>query len=171
MNYVFNRHKNAKKNVRSIMSMSLGGGYSLAMNRAIETMIKNSDTFYVVVAAGNENEDVKDTSPASARGILTVMAMDINDERAYFSNYGEMASLYSTGVDIESTIPNGKTAVYSGTSMACPVVVGVLNHYLDMYPQLNMKKIKRKILKDATKDIIKSNPENTSNLMVYLKRN
>ena len=99
------------------------------------------------------------------------MAMGENDKRAYFSNYGRTASLYGTGVNIESTIPGGKTDVYSGTSMACPSVVGVLNHYLDQFPHMNMKEIKAKMIDDATKDAIKGNPVNTPNLMVYLKRN
>lgn len=174
MDYVFKRHLEREKEnpkVRSIISMSLGGGYSGIMNRVVEKMVKKSNTFYIVVAAGNEAKDVKSTSPASARGILTVMAMGRHDERAYFSNYGPTASLYSTGVEVKSTIPGGKTAIYSGTSMATPALVGVLNHYLDMYPHLNMKQIKEKILSDATKDTIGGNPKNTPNLMVFLKRN
>ena len=173
LNYVFNRHiENGKTNLklRTIISMSLGGGKSLAMNSIVEKMVKTSDTFYIVVAAGNENQDVKNTSPASARGILTIMAMGRNDKRAYFSNFGRTASLYGTGVEIKSTIPGGKTAVYSGTSMACPAVVGVLNHYIDMYPKLNMRDIKEKILSDTTKDTIIGNPKNTPNLMVFLER-
>jgi len=174
MDYVFKRHLEREKEnpkVRSIISMSLGGGYSRIMNRVVEKMVKKSDTFYIVVAAGNEAKDVKSTSPASARGILTVMAMGRDDKRAYFSNYGPTASLYSTGVEVKSTIPGGKTAIYSGTSMATPALVGVLNHYLDMYPHLNMKQIKEKIFSDATKDTIIGNPKNTPNLMVFLKRN
>lgn len=174
MDYVFNRHvKNEKvnSNVRSIISMSLGGGKSVAMNRVVEKMVKTSNTFYIVVAAGNENQDIKSSSPASARGILTIMAMGKNDQRAYFSNFGRTASLYSTGVEVKSTIPGGKTAVYSGTSMACPAAVGVLNHYLDMYPELNMERVKAKILEDATKDTIEGNPKNTPNIMLFLKRN
>jgi hypothetical protein len=173
MEYAFNRHlENEKKNpnVRSIISMSLGGGYSLAMNRAVEKMVRTSNTFYITVAAGNENQNIKSSSPASAKGILTIMAMGRDDQRAYFSNYGS-ASFYSTGVEVKSTIPDGKTAVYSGTSMACPAAVGVLNHYLDMYSSLNMKDIKNKMLEDATKDTIKGNPKQTPNLMVFLKRN
>ena len=173
INYVFNRHKQQVKenpNVRSIMSMSLGGGYSSAMNKAVEYMITNSNTFYIVVAAGNENQDACDTSPASAHGVLTINAMDQYDNRAYFSNYGVCTDIYSPGVDIQSTIPGGKTAVYSGTSMITPQNVGILNHYLDMYPNLNMKGIKDKILNDATKDTIKGNPKKTNNLMVYLNR-
>ena len=170
MNYVFKRHQKQPSNVRSIMSMSLGGGYSGAMNRVVERMAKSSDTFYIAVAAGNEDQDACKTSPASARGIFTVMAMDKNDDKAYFSNYGKCASVYAPGVNIESTVPNGKTAVYSGTSMSTPNLAGVLNHYIDQYPQMNMKQIKEKLLEDATKDTIENNPDNTPNLMVYLHR-
>lgn len=173
MNYVFNRHlENEKKNpnVRSIISMSLGGGYSMAMNRAVENMVRTSNTFYIVVASGNEDSDACRTSPASAKGILTVMAMGRDDKRAYFSNYGKCCNIYGTGVKVKSTIPGGKTAVYSGSSMACPEVVGVLNHYLDQFPQMNMKQIMSKMLEDATKDTIEGNPKNTPNLMSYIHR-
>lgn len=173
MNYVYNLHQKQSKenpNIRSIISMSLGGGYSKAMNKVVENMVTRSDTFYIVVASGNENQDACNTSPASALGILTVNAMDKYDNRAYFSNYGKCTDIYMPGVDIQSTIPGGKTAVYSGTSMSTPNLVGVLNHYLDMYPNLNMKAIKEKIFEDATKDTITGNPDRTNNLLGYLYR-
>ena len=173
MNYAFNRHlKNEKKNpnVRSIISMSLGGGFSAAMNRAVEKMVRTSNTFYIVVAAGNENQNACRTSPASAGGILTVMAMGRDDQRAYFSNYGKCCSIYGTGVEVKSTIPGGKTAVYSGSSMSAPEIVGVLNHYIDRFPNMNMIQIKEKMLEDATKDTIEGNPKNTPNLMSYIHR-
>lgn len=173
MNYAFNRHLEREKknsNVRSIISMSLGGGFSAAMNRAVENMVRTSNTFYIVVAAGNEDSDACRTSPASAKGILTIMAMGKDDQRAYFSNYGKCCSIYGTGVEVKSTIPGGKTAVYSGSSMACPEVVGTLNHYIDQFPHMNMKEIKAKMLEDATKDTIEGNPKNTPNLMSYINR-
>lgn len=174
LDYAFKRHiQNEKKNpkLRTILSMSLGGGYSKSMNMVVEKMIKTSDTFYIVVASGNENQSGCNSSPASARGVLTVNAMDKNDKRAYFSNFGPCTDIYSTGVYIESTIPDGKTAIYSGTSMACPAAVGVLNHVLDQNPHFNMKQLKEKILGDATKNTIEGNPKNTPNLMVFLQRN
>lgn len=173
MDYAFKRHLERSQNnpnIRSIMSMSLGGGYSLAMNRAVENMVKISNTFYIVVAAGNEDSDACRTSPASANGILTVMAMGKDDQRAYFSNYGKCCSIYGTGVEVKSTIPGGKTAVYSGSSMATPQIVGTLNHYLDQFPHMNMRDIKAKMLEDATKDTIEGNPKNTPNLMSYVHR-
>lgn len=172
LEFVHKRHQEQLKtnpNVKSIISMSLGGGYSRAINRAVEALVA-SDSMYVVVAAGNEDSDACRTSPASAKGILTIMASDKYDNRAYFSNYGECADLYSPGVDILSTIPNGKTAVYSGTSMATPNLVGVLNHYLDLHPNLNMAQVKKKMMSDATKNHLTGNPKKTNNLLVYLNR-
>jgi hypothetical protein len=173
LDYAFKRHiENEKKNpkLRTILSMSLGGGFSKSMNRVIEKMVKTSNTFYIVVASGNENQSACRTSPASARGILTVNAMDKNDKRAYFSNFGSCTDIYSPGVDIESTIPDGKTAIYSGTSMATPILAGIMNHVLDENPDFNMKQLKEKILSDATKDTIEWNPKNTPNLLVFLLR-
>ena len=173
MDYVFKRHLQREKEnpkVRSIMSMSLGGGKSLAMNRVVEKMVKMSDTFYIVVASGNENQIAENTSPASARGILTANAMDKNDQRAYFSNYGKSTHIYSPGVSNYGAVLDNKYAVESGTSFSTPILAGIMNHFLDMHPSLNMKQLKEKILSDATKDTIKGNPKNTPNLMVYLFR-
>ena len=172
LEFVHKRHQEQLKgnpNVKSVISMSLGGGFSRAINKAIEALVK-SNSMYVVVAAGNEDSDACQTSPASARGILTIMASDKYDNRAYFSNYGKCADLYSPGVDILSTIPDGKTAVYSGTSMSTPNLVGVLNHYLDQFPSLNMQGVKDKMISDATKNHLQGNPKKTNNLFVYLHR-
>jgi hypothetical protein len=172
LEFVHKRHEEQSKenpNVKSVISMSLGGGFSRAINRAVEAIVENN-SMYVVVAAGNEDSNACRTSPASARGILTIMASDKYDNRAYFSNYGSCADLYSPGVNILSTIPNGKTAVYSGTSMATPVLVGVLNHYLDEFSNLNMRQVKNKMMSDATKNKIQGNPSKTNNLFVYLHR-
>jgi subtilisin family serine protease len=148
--------------------MSLGGGFSRALNLAVQNCVKNSNTFYFTVAAGNENADACKTSPASVKEVLTVMASDKHDSRAYFSNYGRCADMYSPGVDIESTVPGGNTAVYSGTSMATPLLAGVLNHYIDQFPGMNMQKVKDLMLNDATKNTLESNPHGTNNLLVYL---
>lgn len=173
--WVFKQHtlmtRMNSKRVKSVINMSLGGGFSRAINTAVEYTLNNDENFYVVVAAGNEDADACKTSPASAKGVLTVMASANDDSRAWFSNWGKCADIYAPGVDITSTIPNGKTAVYSGTSMASPVMVGVLNHYLNMYPDMNMNDIKNKILEDSTKNIILNNKRKTKNMLVYLNKN
>jgi len=93
--WVYKRHKEngmflkSSKVVKSIINMSLGGGYSAALNRVVDYCIENNDNFYIVVAAGNENEDACNGSPSSSPNVMTVMASDRNDARAWFSNWGK----------------------------------------------------------------------------------
>lgn len=175
LGYVYQHHSEQKKvlnpnqKLRSIVSMSLGGGYSRAINKVVEKLLDYGE-IYVVVAAGNENNDACKVSPASAKGVLTIMASDKDDNRAYFSNYGKCADIYSPGVDIVSTIPGNNHAKYSGTSMSTPIYAGILNHYLDMFPELSQKELKEKILSDSTKQHIQDNENDTNNLLAYLHR-
>ena len=172
--WVFKKHTQTSrvsgKQVKSIINMSLGGGYSNALNRAVERCLMKNNDFYIVVAAGNENQDTCGVSPASAENVISVMASDERDNRAWFSNWGKCAVIYSPGVDVLSTIPGGDTARYSGTSMASPVVAGVLNHYLDMYPQHSQKQMKEIMQQLATKNVIRGKTTDTSNNLVYLSR-
>jgi hypothetical protein len=172
--WAFNSHvkksNSESSTVKSIINMSLGGGFSKAINRAVEVCVEKDDNFYVVVAAGNENQDACDTSPGSVMSIITVMASDIHDNRASFSNWGRCANIYAPGVDIVSTIPDGQIAKYSGTSMASPVMAGVLNHYVDQYPGKSLKEMMKLLKKVSTKDVVKHNEEDTSNLLAFLQR-
>jgi hypothetical protein len=156
--------------IKSLINMSLGGGYSPAINRAVEACVKSEEHFYIVVAAGNENSDSCRVSPASVKNILTVMASDKDDNRAWFSNWGSCSNVYSPGVDVLSTIPGGKRATYSGTSMASPVMAGVLNHYIDMFPEQNMAQMMKTVAKLATKDTVVGEKPKTVNLLAYLRR-
>lgn len=173
LNYIFTRHLNfeqSNQTVRSIISMSLGGGYSQAMNSVIENMITVNKNIYVVVAAGNSNADACNSSPASAKGVVSVMASDRYDNRAGFSNYGNCTSLYGTGVEVLSTIPGNKVAAYTGTSMAAPEVAGTLNIFIDQFPYLTSKQLIALVLKVSTRNKIINNPGNTANLLSYVYR-
>ncbi|CAA6819068.1 MAG: Serine protease, subtilase family [uncultured Sulfurovum sp.] len=86
-----------------------GGSYSQLVKDAISTAGTYGILF--VAAAGNEdyNNDVNLTYPASydADNIISVAAIDTNDERANFSNYGvTTVDLAAPGVKILSTISN-----------------------------------------------------------------
>lgn len=164
------KSKTSSKKVKSIINMSLGGGKSVALNKAVEACVADDPHFYVVVAAGNEDSDACNTSPASVSSILTVMASDSSDNRAWFSNWGRCANVYAPGVDVLSTFPGGQTAVLSGTSMASPVMAGVLNHYIDMFPEKTMADMLQYIKTSSTKNAIFSNKKFTKNYLVYLHR-
>ncbi|KAJ8453947.1 hypothetical protein ONZ45_g19499 [Pleurotus djamor] len=69
----------------SIVSMSLGGGASTALDNAVASLTAGG--VHVVVAAGNSNTNAANTSPARAPSAITVGASTIADARASFSNY------------------------------------------------------------------------------------
>ena len=78
-----------------VINMSLGGGYYVPMNEAVESA--TLEGIVVVVAAGNENTDACNSSPASAASAITVGAIDMNDNRASFSNYGACVDIWAPG--------------------------------------------------------------------------
>jgi thermitase len=78
----------------------------------------------VVAGTGNRGHD-KPFYPAVLPGVLAVGATGKDDVRAPFSNFGSHVGLTAPGRDILSTIPDGKWARMSGTSMATPHVAGV----------------------------------------------
>lgn len=78
-----------------------------------------------VVAAGNEFFDGV-SHPACVSSAVAVGANDNSDAVADFSNRGALLDLFAPGVDIESSVPDNATTVYSGTSMATPHVAGAL---------------------------------------------
>lgn len=83
--------KGKKKGFKgSVANMSLGGGKSptldLAVNAAVDAGI------HFAVAAGNDNANSCNYSPAAAAKAVTVGASTLGDERAYFSNYGKVSN-------------------------------------------------------------------------------
>jgi subtilisin family serine protease len=81
-----------------------------------------------VAAAGNSG-NIKGTGdnviyPARYASVIAVAATDKTDKRASFSSTGTAVELAAPGVSINSTVPGGGYASWSGTSMASPHVAG-----------------------------------------------
>eukprot|EP00741_Cyanophora_paradoxa_P013155 tig00000178_g12708.t1 len=123
--------------IPAIISMSLGAE-SRASLPAFDSVFSRATQagIVVVVAAGNENNDACRFVPAASAFAITVGATGLNDVRAPFSNYGSCVNIFAPGVDIVSTSHTSTTAIRSlqGTSMATPLVSGVLATYLELHP-------------------------------------
>ncbi|MDZ7808142.1 MAG: S8 family peptidase [Gracilimonas sp.] len=121
-------HVGANGSSGDVANMSLGGPTSDALDDAVLNASSNGILFSL--AAGNSSEDANNSSPARVNGtyIVTISAMDSNDDWASFSNYGNPPVDYAApGVSINSTWKDGGYNTISGTSMASPHAAGVLS--------------------------------------------
>ena len=90
----------------------------------------------VVFAAGNDACDLSDNGMLGFESVITVAAVEWNDKRAWYSNYGEHVDIAApTALLTTDLTPGGYGSYgendafadgYSGTSAATPVVAGVM---------------------------------------------
>jgi cerevisin len=160
----------------SAANMSLGGGKTQALDDVVNAAVAAGIHF--AVAAGNDNADACNYSPASAAKAITVGASGIDDSRAYFSNYGKCTDIFGPGLSILSTWigSNYATNTISGTSMASPHICGLLAYYLSLQPAgdsefsvapITPEKMKANMLSIATVDALTDIPEDTPNLLAW----
>ncbi|MCZ2526524.1 S8 family peptidase [Streptomyces sp. NPDC059506] len=149
----------------AVANASLGGGYSSAVNNAA-TNLANSGV-HLSVAAGNDNQDACNYSPASAPGALSVAASDSGDRKASFSNYGSCTDLYAPGVSITSARMGGGATAMSGTSMASPHVAGVAALYKANYGDASSSTVNSWIVNNSTTYVISGNYSGTPNRLLF----
>jgi subtilisin family serine protease len=173
--------ENAKKRGRkSVANMSLGGGYSATENRAVAAVVDAGVPF--AVAAGNEDQNACNTSPASEAKAITVGATYFTgsyaqDIRASFSNWGSCVDILAPGQSIKSAWIGSNSAynTISGTSMASPHVCGAAALIFGAHPTYTAAQVKSKILADSTANVIdlkctKSGCSSTPNKLLYSAR-
>lgn len=109
-----------------VINMSLGcppsGAQSLTLRSACA--YANRKGVVVCCAAGNDAGAVN--APANLPTTIAVAAVDRNREKAYFTCHGSEVDFAAGGVDVFSTWLNNQYAKLSGTSMATPVITGVV---------------------------------------------
>ncbi|OJD28109.1 hypothetical protein ACJ73_00479 [Blastomyces percursus] len=148
---------------KSVMNMSLGGPYTRSFNEAAAAIVRAG--IFLAVSAGNDGADASQKSPASEPTVCTIGATDSEDKIAKFSNYGSGVDLFAPGVDIDSTVPGGKTDSYSGTSMAAPHVAGVAA-YLMAIENISGGAVCDR-LKELAKDSVKGTPKGTTHKLLF----
>ncbi|MBH9552521.1 S8 family peptidase [Inhella gelatinilytica] len=123
-----------------VLNLSLGGSGACdtTSQNAINSARSRGAT--VVVAAGNDNMNVSNASPANCSGVIAVAAVGPTGGRASYSNYGTLIDVAAPGGEMSTGSANGiystlnagtkapgteNYAYYQGTSMATPHVAGV----------------------------------------------
>jgi subtilisin family serine protease len=92
----------------------------------------------VVWGAGNGGVDTRTLQPSlydwDYDHVVVVGASDSSDQKASFSNYGRAVDVFAPGVDIVTTGLGGTFVTQSGTSLAAPIVSGILALQFTMNP-------------------------------------
>jgi subtilisin family serine protease/fructose-specific component phosphotransferase system IIB-like protein len=152
----------------SVISMSLGGGYSASLNNAVANAVNSG--IVTVVSAGNANQNACKYSPASTPSAITVGAISKSSSRSLYSNFGSCLDIFAPGDDIISTWIDSNTALnsLSGTSMAAPHVAGVAAVYRSFNPTKSATEV-RNFLVDriSTLGVISGLDANSPNRLLY----
>ncbi len=150
----------------AVVNMSLGGGTSTALDNAVNATVAAGIT--MVVAAGNDNSNACNFSPARAANAITVGSTTSSDSRSSFSNFGNCLDIYAPGSSITSTwfTSNSATNTISGTSMASPHVAGVVALYLDDNPNASPSQIQSAIESAASVNKVSDARPGSPNLLL-----
>jgi subtilisin family serine protease len=140
----------ASDNGADIISMSFGA------NAGLDSLKDILDNAYyqgsVLVAAAGNDDNSLELYPAAYDNVIAVAATDQDDKKAFFSNHGLWIDVAAPGYEILSTLPGNLYEKHSGTSMACPVISGVVGLLLSNNPDLSQKEIKT-IISNAVDEV------------------
>lgn len=135
-----------------VINMSLGGGpIEPCMVDAIDAA--RAKGIFVVVAAGNDNQNSDNVSLAGIPDAFTVSAVDINKQKAFYSNFGQRVDVAAPGGDVQADLNGDGYAdgvlstladdagdffygFQNGTSMAAPHFAGVVALMKSVNPDL-----------------------------------
>jgi hypothetical protein len=169
----------------TIVSMSLGGTcfgdcQDDDMVKKIQVLIDAG--IVCSLAAGNSQEDAKFHTPAAAIHGITVGASGSSDVKAYFTNFGSVVDIQAPGLSIISACSsrnddpdcsiNGYVS-WSGTSMACPHVSGVLALILEkakipMDNSFAVKMVRDSLMCESALDKITGLPSGTTTSLLQI---
>ena len=161
------QQKRANPALRMVANMSLGGSRSTALDSAVNNSI-TAGVIYVV-AAGNDNTNACNVSPAGVSNAITVGAMNNTDVRAYFSNFGICLDIFAPGVNITSAWYTSNSALntISGTSMASPHVAGVVALYLQSLGNVSPATVAAQLRTKATPNVVLNPGPGSPNYLLF----
>jgi len=165
----------AAKNGKGVANMSLGGGYSAALNLAVNAAVNEGVIF--ANAAGNSNANSCTFSPASAEDGVCVGSTELasrqgsqTDSRSSFSNYGPCNHIFAPGSAIVAAYAgsDNRYATLSGTSMAAPHVAGVLAIGMQEYPSYSSAQLKQWVIDTSLPDLVQNAGSGSPNKFLHV---
>lgn len=176
--YEFGGDTPINPNPARVINMSLGGesyGCDPIYQRAIDASLALGA--FLLVAAGNDNRDTRNITPANCRGVMVIGATGPEGYRSNFSNWGAEVDLGAPGgnsmpkgwdyvnnrpvvhvptAGIWSTVNLGQFGpgmegytYMDGTSMATPVVAGIAAMMLEANPNLTATRMQQILMSTA----------------------
>ena len=139
-----------------ILSMSLGlRGFTPAFQTVVDSL--RAANVLPVFAVGNEGPNTS-RSPGNYANVLSVGAMDSNDDVADFSGSQQFnrptnplcPGLVAPGVEILSCVPNGQYKTMDGSSMATPHIAGLAALLLQAQPTATAAQLEQAILSSCS---------------------
>ncbi len=106
----------------------------------------------IVFAAGNDNVlsclEANNRPPLS----ITVTAYTEDMRKADFSNFGKGSTVAAPGEGIVSSIPGNRYTAYDGTSMAAPIVTGVVALMKSVNDDISISQTKRILMETGKRN-------------------
>lgn len=153
-----------------VINLSLGGVGSFPPAEDAITKLVKEKNVVVVLAAGNNNMNAIEFTPAKTPAAITVSAMvdtdgkcggggpnhqyGSDDSFATFSNYGAyVVDMTAPGVDVLSTFKGNSYAKMSGTSMAAPNVAGAAALVKALNPTATPEEVQMFLETEGTKNV------------------
>jgi hypothetical protein len=145
----------ASNSTRNVINLSIDAGYSTSLENKFA--VARAAGFVIVGAAGNHQEDACSRSPGGSSQVLSVgsiapLPSGTGEGISSFSNFGPCVSLFAPGSEIPGALANSghdASIIMSGTSMASPVVTGVVALLWSKYPYWSGSAIQKRVLESS----------------------
>lgn len=119
-----------------VINMSWGGSSYSATAQSVINGAYNAGA--ICVAAAGNNSDIEPHYPSAYDHVISVGNTTSSDAKSSSSSYGGWVDVSAPGSSIYSTYPFNTYNTISGTSMASPLVAGLVGLMLSHNPNLNM---------------------------------